>query len=186
MFNFDDDQYGLLTVTGQAPTSTDTLLSRRVLLSDDAAGGGQDVDQVYSFSKADLGLTGTPASAQGWHLKVAVDAEGAPGGAKQKVFWLDCPSVEGGSVVAPRANFSRLPAVELAPAVVTSELTVVANAASNPTAFSFFTGNGGLVRGFALPFTGVELPYLLMAAALSLGLGTLAVRAGRRRITPVS
>jgi hypothetical protein len=93
MFGFDDDQYGTVTFVGQAPTKLGTLLTQNhVLLSDDAAGGGQDVDAVYSYTADQLGLTGTPQAKQGWHVKVAVDADDAPGGAKQKVFWLSCPT----------------------------------------------------------------------------------------------
>ena len=96
MFGFDDDQYGSVTFVGQAPTKLGTLLTQpHVLLSDDAAGGGQDVDAVYSYTADQLGLTGTPQAKQGWHVKVAVDADDAPGGAKQKVFWLSCPTTTG-------------------------------------------------------------------------------------------
>src|SRR4051794_23870244 len=91
MFGFDDDQYGSITFTGQAPTKLGTLLTQQhVLLSDDAAGGGKDVDAVYSYTAQQLGLIGKPQAKQGWHVKVAVDAENAPGGAKHKVFWLHC------------------------------------------------------------------------------------------------
>lgn len=92
MFGFDDDQSGTITFTGQAPTKLGTLLTQHKLLSNDAAGGGKDVDEVYSYSAEQLGLIGTPQAKQGWHVKVAVDADNAPGGAKQKVFWLSCPS----------------------------------------------------------------------------------------------
>jgi hypothetical protein len=92
MFGFDDDQYGTVTFVGQAPTKLGTLLTQsHVLLSDDDAGGGQDVDAVYAYTAEQLGLTGTPQAKQGWHVKVSVDADDAPGGAKHKVFWLSCP-----------------------------------------------------------------------------------------------
>jgi hypothetical protein len=91
MFNFDDDQTGTITFVGQAPTKLGTLLTQtHVLLSDDAAGGGQDVDEVYSYTAQQLGLIGKPQAKQGWHIKVSVDADNAPGGAKHKVFWLTC------------------------------------------------------------------------------------------------
>jgi hypothetical protein len=93
MFNFDDDQYGTITFVGQAPTKLGTLLTQtHMLLSDDAAGGGQDVDSVYSYTAQQLGLIGKPQAKQGWHIKVSVDADNAPGGAKHKVFWLNCPT----------------------------------------------------------------------------------------------
>ena len=94
MFGFDDDQTGTITFVGQAPTKgavTKQPLSGTKLLSNDAAGGGKDVDSFYDVRGADLGLTGTPAK-QGFHVKVLVNADDAPGGAKQKVFWLDCPA----------------------------------------------------------------------------------------------
>ena len=98
MFNFDDDQYGTVTFDGQAPTKLGTLLTQtHVLLSDDAAGGGKDVDAVYSYTAEQLGLIGQPQAKQGWHVKVSVDADDAPGGAKHKVFWLSCPAGTAGS-----------------------------------------------------------------------------------------
>jgi hypothetical protein len=184
MFNFDNDQYGELVVRGQAPTAVGTLLTRRILLSDDAAGGGQDVDEVYSFTAADLGLTGAAPNKNGWHLKVAVDAENAPGGAKQKVFWLDCPAP---AVAAPAAQSlnrgSALVAAKglaLEQPTVTSELTYEANSAVKPTRVAF-TGGGGIFRGAALPFTGMELMLLLTAGAGLLVAGGMAVAAARRR-----
>lgn len=91
-FGFDAAQTATITFTGQAPTKTGTLLTQKeVAISDDAAGGGQDTDAVLSYTAEQLGLTGQPAAKQGWHVKVAVDVDDAPGGAKQKVFWLSCP-----------------------------------------------------------------------------------------------
>lgn len=91
MFGFDDDQYGSITFVGQAPTKLGTLLTQpHVLLSSDDAGGGKDVDEVYSYTTEQLGLIGKPQAKQGWHIKVSVDADNAPGGAKHKVFWLMC------------------------------------------------------------------------------------------------
>jgi LPXTG-motif cell wall-anchored protein len=92
-FGFDAAQTATITFTGQAPTKTGTLLTQKgVSISDDAAGGGQDTDAVLSYTADQLGLTGQPQAKQGWHVKVAVDVDDAPGGAKQKVFWLSCPS----------------------------------------------------------------------------------------------
>jgi hypothetical protein len=94
LFGFDDDQTGTITFVGQAPTKdavTKQPLSGTQLLSDDKARGGQDVDAFFDVHGADLGLTGTPAK-QGFHIKVLVNADDAPGGAKSKVFWLDCPA----------------------------------------------------------------------------------------------
>ena len=91
-FNFDAGQHADITFTGQAPTATGTLLSlSNQLISTSPADGAMESAHTVTLSAADLGLLGTPQVAQGWHVKVAVDALEAPGGAKQKVFWLDCP-----------------------------------------------------------------------------------------------
>lgn len=54
-------------------------------------GAGQDADgatRVYTVD--DLGLSGvSPHPKQGYHVKVSVDPLGAPGGAKQKVLWIE-------------------------------------------------------------------------------------------------
>ena len=182
MFNFDDDQYGALVIKGQSPTDVGTLLTRRILLSNDPAGGGHDVDEVYSFTAADLGLTGTPPHKNGWHLKVAVNAENAPGGAKQKVLWLDCPPAE---VLTPPAQSQvRTPQTRTAlilgeTNVVTSELTVESQAASKPSRV-LFTGGGGIIRG-ALPMTGLYVTLLLAVGAAAVVLGAMTVAASRRR-----
>lgn len=96
-YGFDAGQTADITFTHQAPTgSGETLLTRSgVTISDDAAGGGQDRDAVFTFTAADLGLTGPAPHRKGWHVKVAVDALEAPGGAKQKVFWLNCAGETG-------------------------------------------------------------------------------------------
>lgn len=179
MFNFDDDQSGTLTVTAQAPTDGGTLLTRRLLLSDGPAGGGQDVDQVYSFTTSDLGLTGTPDSQHGWHVKVAVDADDAPGGAKQKVFWLDCPTAEGVAGVPPAARTAVRTTTREQARLITTEL--VAEEAPVAQSRTPFTGGGGFLRGAALPFTGIPLAVLLASALTSVVLGLTALGAGRRR-----
>src|SRR3954464_12872854 len=94
LFGFDDDQTGTITFVGQAPTKdavTKQPLAGTQKLSDDKAGGGKDLDAFFDVRGADLGLTGTPAK-QGFHIKVLVNADDAPGGAKSKVFWLSCPA----------------------------------------------------------------------------------------------
>ena len=190
MFNFDDDQYGSLVIRAQAPTDGGTLLTRRILLSSDPAGGGQDVDEVYSFSAADLGLIGIPQAKQGWHTKVAVNAESAPGGAKQKVLWLSCPEATAAApALAPR-NLVQRPAVALGSAevdLVTEDLTAVpavtANSRVAPALLRFAAGGGGLLRGAALPFTGLGVSLLLTVAGVAMVLGVVALAAGRRRAT---
>jgi hypothetical protein len=93
-FGFDAGQTADITFTGQAPTrSAGPLLSLSgQLISTTPADGALEEGHSLTLTAADLGLVGTPTAAQGWHVKVAVDALEAPGGAKQKVFWLDCSS----------------------------------------------------------------------------------------------
>lgn len=92
-FGFDQNQTADITFTGQAPTKTGTLLSQHAVpISDDPAGGGKDADAVLTYSAQQLGLSAVAPAKQGWHVKVAVEVLQAPGGAKQKVFWISCPS----------------------------------------------------------------------------------------------
>ena len=105
LFGFDEGQTITITFAGQAPTAgavTAQPLSGSRLLSDDRAGGGRDVDAHFDVRGADLGLTGAAAK-QGFHVKVRVDADDAPGGAKTKVFWLSCPSATAAPSAAPAA-----------------------------------------------------------------------------------
>jgi hypothetical protein len=92
-FGFDEGQTADITVTGIAPTGGGVLLHETAVpTSDDRAGGAaHDADgatRVYTAD--DLGLDSvTPHPKQGYHLKVTVDSREAPGGAKQKVLWLE-------------------------------------------------------------------------------------------------
>lgn len=92
-FGFDEGQTADITVTGVAPTGGGVLLHETAVpTSDDAAAGAaHDVDGATRVITADdLGLGAvTPHPQQGYHLKVAVDSLEAPGGAKQKVLWLE-------------------------------------------------------------------------------------------------
>lgn len=119
-FGFDEGQTADITFTGQAPTGGGVLLHEgAVPTSDDAAGGaGQDADgatRVYTVD--DLGLSGvTPHPKQGYHVKVSVDSLGAPGGAKQKVLWIE-PCGDTADSQVPAAP-GQLPAVPPAGPVV--------------------------------------------------------------------
>ena len=101
---FDAGDTASITLTGQAPTGGGLLHSETgTLISRDAAGGGQDLDEALVFS-VDGALSElrsiAPHPQQGWHVKVAVDVDGAPGGAKQKVFWMSCPTTAAGAAAA--------------------------------------------------------------------------------------
>ena len=93
-YGFDTGDTADITFTGQAPTRTGVLHSESgTVISDDAAGGGQDRDATLTYSVADE-LSELrqvePHPKQGWHVKVEIDVASAPGGAKQKVFWIEC------------------------------------------------------------------------------------------------
>lgn len=112
-FGFDEGQTADITVTGVAPTRGGLLLQEKAVpTSGDRAGGAaNDTDgatRVYTAD--DLGLTGVvaPHPKQGYHIKVAVDSLEAPGGAKQKVLWLEpCAAAE----EAPTQGSEELPPV---------------------------------------------------------------------------
>ena len=96
-FGFDLGDRADLRFFAQPPTGDGQLLHEdlNVLVSDDAAAGGpNDIDErlTYDVSSWDLSAL-TPSAQQGYHVKVTADVVGAPGGAKQKVFWIDCPPV---------------------------------------------------------------------------------------------
>ncbi|MDX6197313.1 MAG: hypothetical protein QOJ79_464 [Actinomycetota bacterium] len=200
MFGFDDDQYGTVTFVGQAPTKLGTLLTQtHVLLSDDSAGGGKDVDAVYSYTASQLGLVGQPQAKQGWHVKVSVDADNAPGGAKHKVFWLSCPATTagttgttGGAATATQSSIatksiSMSGAATSASNAATTRSRVAALGAAGAAAAPATTAGAAAAttsapaRGSALPFTGFGLGLVLLLALAVLTAGGLAVVAGRRR-----
>ena len=107
-YGFDAGDTATITFTGHAPTGGGLLHSQSgTVISDDAAGGGQDRDATLTFSVqnqlSEL-LSVAPHPKQGWHVKLAVDVDSAPGGAKQKVFWIDCPqpaTTTGGTTANP-------------------------------------------------------------------------------------
>jgi hypothetical protein len=147
---------------------------------------------------------GQPQAKQGWHVKVLVDADNAPGGAKQKVFWLDCPTptVRAGSTVgagtAPTKSTVTTTSVPAATSTTTevSSLSAGRRAAARPAAqpvnqVALSGGRQALkgapasaaARSSALPFTGLALASLLVLALGAMLAGALAIRAGRRRTT---
>lgn len=89
---FDQAQTADITFTAQAPSGKGEVLltDKGVPISDDAAGGGQDQDVVipYNLTSAVEGLKANKN--QGYHIKVSSNTIEAPGGAKHKVFWINC------------------------------------------------------------------------------------------------
>ena len=77
------------------PTGKNVVLRRGALvLEDDPAGGGTDLDatKTIDLSKALVGKGFTYHPQQGYHIKLVVTAEGSIGNdTKSKVFWVtDC------------------------------------------------------------------------------------------------
>lgn len=108
-YGFDAGDTATITFTGHAPTGGGLLHSESRTISTDAAGGGQDRDATFTYSVDDQ-LSElrsiTPHAQQGWHVKLAVDVDSAPGGAKQKVFWIDCPAPVAAGAAAPTSSTS--------------------------------------------------------------------------------
>src|SRR5207248_3426691 len=119
-FGFDEDQHADITFVAQAPSGSGQVVhaDHNVLTSDDpAAGGPNDEDATIPYHVlgttgpgAAIDLSGLTASNQGYHLKVMSDSVEAPGGAKQKVFWVDCAPT-GASPVMPSASSAELSAL---------------------------------------------------------------------------
>lgn len=210
-YGFDAGDTATITFTGHAPTGGGPLHSESRTVSTDAAGGGQDRDATFTYSVSDqlseLGAV-TPHAQQGWHVKLAVDVDSTPGGAKQKVFWIDCPAPAApatlgggttttttplGGATTDAATFS--PRSTVLPATVVTGTTVAA--AERQDALTLGAANAtlaageaapadavsaqGAVQPSALPFTGSQALLSLLALGLSAaGVGALAHRMGRR------
>lgn len=100
-YGFDDGQTGDITIMGHSPSGSG-LVSRRtdVVVSDDDAGGGNDLDALVEYTAADLDLAGLTAHPQqGYHLKATLTTD-TPGGVKHKVFWFE-PCVAETTPVVP-------------------------------------------------------------------------------------
>ena len=98
---------------------------------------------------------------QGWHLRVTVNADGAPGGDKTKVIWLSHCSSPAGTVKAARtvrATDTRAPATV---SVLGERFTRTPSTRVLGETFSRSPAR--------LPFTGFELSMLLRLAAILAG-----------------
>jgi hypothetical protein len=104
-YNFDNGQRADITFAAIPPTGGKDPITDKgngfgqdgpgVLVSDDAATGGQDEDAVvpYNLSAYLNGIQ--PHPKQGYHIKLTTtlknaDGSAVPGGVKHKVFWLKC------------------------------------------------------------------------------------------------
>jgi hypothetical protein len=92
-YGYDLNQQADITFSAIPPSGEAQLLSYLATVSDDPAGGGQDKDATLAFNltAALQGVASDPE--RGYHIKVASNTVGAPGGAKQKVFWMRCTTV---------------------------------------------------------------------------------------------
>ena len=89
---FDQAQTADITFTAHPPSGSGDVLvaDKSVAVSPDPAGGGQDQDVVIAYNLTSAVQNLKHQKNQGYHIKVASDTKEAPGGAKQKVFWIDC------------------------------------------------------------------------------------------------
>ena len=100
-YNFDQDEQVHVTFEAHSPTTppegkTALLLEDTRTISKDPEGGEHDEDDVVSYSLSEELLGFEPHHEQGYHIKLSIDSLNAPGGAKHKVFWLNCsPSQPG-------------------------------------------------------------------------------------------
>ncbi len=72
------------------PTGTDVvLLTDKVFIGEDAAGGGTDLDAEKTYDLSSALESITPHPQQGFHVKLTVHADGSQGAdTKYKVFWV--------------------------------------------------------------------------------------------------
>jgi hypothetical protein len=192
-YGFDAGQTGDITIAGQAPSGSGLVSSRTgVLISDDAAGGGNDLDAVVPYTAADLDLTGLTAHPkQGYHLKVTLSTD-TPGGVKHKVFWYEpCatapettpgttgPEVGGtGGTVTPPEQTPAQPRT----AVLGTRLTRTGAAAATERTSAAAPSVLGTraTRAAGLPFTGSYAALLALAGGLLIASGTGVLVAARR------
>ncbi|MGH9043131.1 MAG: DUF5979 domain-containing protein [Acidimicrobiia bacterium] len=103
-FGFDTGERVRITFETQPPTGQgDLLLTHEAVISDDPAAGGQDADAVLGFNLSEALQSFEPHPKQGYHVKVRSDSLNAPGGAKQKVFWLNCNPAPASAVRVTKA-----------------------------------------------------------------------------------
>ncbi|CAN5798397.1 hypothetical protein BH23ACT2_BH23ACT2_20030 [soil metagenome] len=91
---FDEGNYFAdVLFEAQPPTGRGELLTDRVFIGEDPAGGAVDHDASATYDLSGPLASFTPHPQQGYHVKVTVRAEGAGGkiATKHKVFWVqDC------------------------------------------------------------------------------------------------
>jgi hypothetical protein len=79
-----------VTFQGIQPTGGGVLLTDEVVIGEDAAGGGTDLDAAVTYDLTEELAGVTPHPEQGWHVRLTVNAEGSQGAdTKHKVFWVE-------------------------------------------------------------------------------------------------
>jgi hypothetical protein len=204
-YGFDAGQTGDITITGQAPSGSGLVSSKTgVLISDDAAGGGNDLDALVPYTADDLDLAGLTAHPkQGYHLKVTLSTD-TPGGVKHKVFWYEpCATAPetpgtpggtggtgtevggtGGTVTPPVVGGTVTPPSNEVTQPRTDVLGERLDREATPAAPATQVLGARLTRTAGLPFTGSFTTALLaVAGGLLAAGGAVLTLARRRRLT---
>jgi LPXTG-motif cell wall-anchored protein len=84
-FGFPDGSEASVNFAAHPPTGTGALLSDEVTLNGDT---------VETYDLTNLLANFEPHPQQGFHIKLDVNVDGAPGGSKSKVFWVVCEPPE--------------------------------------------------------------------------------------------
>jgi len=172
-FGFDEGQTATITFTIHPPSGDgDVLLSETKTISNDpAAGGLNDVDEVFPYSGTSFGLDRfTAQPQQGFHVKLTIESSGVPGGVKHKVFWLQCaPTKPTTPPTTPPKSPPRTPpkTPPTTPSASTQPPTTP-GASTSPAAVT-------------LPVTGAGVGYLIAAGAALIGGGAALLLLRRRR-----
>jgi hypothetical protein len=177
-YGFDLNQKADITFTAHPPSGRKVLLVDKGddgtgrLISDDAAGGGQDDDAVIPYDLTSA-VQGLKAAQHGYHIKLSVDVKEAPGGAKHKVFWIKCNP-------APAASLRTASAAGTPGTAGTAGTAGTTGATAAPGTSVLGQGATTPAAPGALPRTGAD-PYPLLATGMwSLVAGGVALVAGRR------
>ncbi len=203
-FGFDADDHADVRFYAQPPTGDQELLKEdlaQLVSVDGAAGGPNDVDESLEYD-ATTWFTGLAHDQQGYHVKVEANIVGAPGGAKQKVFWINCPPVVEEivveeivlekvvleevvleKVVLQEVVLEKvvLQEVVIEQKLVLEEVIVVAESVLASDAVQPSTQVLGVTFTSAPPLarTGLDTGVMAMVAGLLLALGSILVRLGR-------
>ena len=202
-WGFDEGQRGDLTITGQAPSGSGVVSNRTdLLISDDAAGGGNDPDATVVYGQDDLDLSGLEAHPkQGYHVKITFSTD-TPGGVKHKVIWLQpcaTPTQSPTPEVSATVSESASPTPEVSASVTESasptpevSASVTESGSPAPTVTPAvlgkkFTKPGAnvlgtkLTRPSGLAFTGSYAALLAVVGGLAVAIGGAVLALARRR-----